>query len=110
MILLKVKAYQRTRCKNLVCLVLILTTGNYPKVLTVARIPVQEAEWQEQLENPMKANATMEGNCSTKLSNLLEGHFIIYTTFLSSFVFFCYLIFPFPSLRIAKHKSGFEPN
>lgn len=47
MILLKVKAYQRTRCKNLVCLVLILTTGNYPKVLTVARIPVQEAEWQE---------------------------------------------------------------
>lgn len=44
MILLKMKAYQRTRCKYPVKLVLILITGNYPKVLTIARVPTQEAE------------------------------------------------------------------
>lgn len=73
MILLKMKAYQRTRCKYPVKLVLILITGNYPKVLTIARVPTQEAEWLEQLANQMKANALMGERFSLKVFDLLEG-------------------------------------
>lgn len=82
MILLKKKAYLKTKWS----LDLTLLVGKCPKVLIIAKIPKQEAQYHEQLEDQMKLNAHMGNNCTI---NFFESFLVC------SVDLFCYFVFHF---------------